>query len=63
MLQQTPLAVNVAPPSAVTIPPDEAVVGVMFVTEESVTEGAVFIASCLEQLKIKEISIPARSTE
>ncbi len=41
VLQQTPLAVTVAPPSEVTFPPPVAVVWVMLVIELVVTVGCV----------------------
>jgi hypothetical protein len=41
VLQHTPLALTASPPSAVTLPPDKAVVGVMPEGEVVVTVGVV----------------------
>src|SRR5665647_606063 len=61
VLQQTPLAVIVAPPSAVISPPEEAEVAVILVKAEIVAVGAVFMASFLQFNKIGNSS-PARNT-
>ena len=45
MFQQTPLAVTVAPPSDVTLPPLVAVVWVMFVTAAVVRIGRVKVVN------------------
>lgn len=60
MLQQTPRAVTVAPPSAVTSPPEVAVNAVIFVAIATVTVGAV-ISSILQFSKMGNSS-PAKST-
>jgi len=61
LLQQIPLDVIAAPPSAVASPTADAEFEVMFVAEEIVTVGAVLMASFL-QLNKKDKSSTASST-
>ena len=49
VFQQTPLAVTVAPPSDVTLPPPVAVVWVMFVTAVVVTAGGFEIGKVVNE--------------
>lgn len=57
MLQQTPLLVTVAPPSAETLPPEEAALAVIPDGDVTETTGAVFGSSFLQLIKIHAIRI------
>ena len=50
-LQQTPLEVTSAPPSVVTVPPDEAEFAVMLVIADAVSVGITFGVSFLQVIK------------
>ena len=58
VLQQTPLAVTVAPPSDVTLPPQTALVEVIEDTELVIIVGVVGDAGFVEKLTFEPYEVP-----